>query len=134
MNKVLLGYFSHSPKTFNTAREVKEYDFLSKLNNCFILSPNIHLLFNKTSIYNQYAQLINVIDFLVVSAYNGTISRGSYYEVNQALEREIPVFELYPVGIGFKLKKVVAVDVIPANKITSYAKLTSVSLKNILYK
>jgi hypothetical protein len=133
MNKPLLGYFSHSTKTFNTAREVKEYEYISKLNNCFIISPNIHLFFKKTSIYNQYIQLINTIDFMVVSAYNGTIGRGSYYEIRQALEIKIPVFEIYPVGVGFKLRKVVSVDVLPVNNITSYAKLTAKSLKNIHY-
>jgi hypothetical protein len=133
MNKPLLGYFSHSTKTFNTAREVKEYEYISKLNNCFIISPNIHLFFKKTSIYNQYIQLINTIDFMVVSAYNGTIGRGSYYEIRQALEIKIPVFEIYPVGVGFKLRKVVSVDVLPVNNITSYAKLTAISLKNIHY-
>ncbi len=134
MNKPLLGYFSHSTKTFNTAREAREYDFLSQLDNCFIIAPNIHLFFKKTSIYNQYIQLIDIVDFMVVSAYNGTIGRGSYYEVRQALERKIPVFEIYPVGIRYKLRKVVAVDVLPVNNISSYAKLKSTSLKNFSYK
>lgn len=134
MNKPLLGYFSHSTKTFNTAREAREYDFLSKLHNCFIIAPNIHLLFKKTSIYNQYIQLIEIVDFMVVSNYNGTIGRGSYYEIRQALERKIPVYEIYPVGIGYKLRKVVAVYVLPVNNISSYAKLAAIPLKNILYK
>ena len=134
MNKPLFAFFSHSTKTFNTAREVKEYDFLNKLNNCFIISPNIHLFYKKTSIYNQYSQLIDIVDFMVVSAYNGTIGRSSYYEVRQALERKIPVFEIYPVGIGYKLRKVVAADVLPVNNISSYAKLKSTSLKNFSYK
>ena len=134
MNKPLLAYFSHSTKTFNTAREVKEYDFLSRLHNCFIIAPNIHLFYKKTSIYNQYSHLIDTIDFMVVSAYNGTIGRSSYYEVRQALEREIPVFEIYPVGIGYKLRKVVAADVLPVNNISSYAKLKYTSLKNFAYK
>jgi hypothetical protein len=86
------------------------------------------------SVYNQYQQLIDTVDFIVVSAYNGTIGRSSYYEVRQALERKIPVFEIYPVGIGFKLRKVVAVNVLPVNNISSYAKLTAIPLKNILYK
>lgn len=133
MNKPLLGYFSHSTKTFNTAREVKEYDYISKLHNCYIIAPNIHLYYKKTSIYNQYSQLINAIDFIIVSAYNGTIGRGCYYEIRQALEIKIPVFEIYPVGIGFKLRKVVAVEVLPINNISSYAKLTAISIKNILY-
>jgi hypothetical protein len=134
MRKPLLGYYSHSTKTFNTARELKEYDYISKLYNCFIISPNIHLVFKKMSVYNQYQQLIDTVDFMVVSAYNGTIGRSSYYEVRQALEREIPVFEIYPVGIGYKLRKVVAVDVLQVNNISSYAKLTSTSLKNFSYK
>lgn len=129
----LFGYFSHSTKTFNTAREVKEYNFLSKLHNCYIIAPNIHLFYKKTSVYNQYSQLINVVDFVIVSAYNGTINRGSYFEIRQALEIKIPVFEIYPVGIGFKLRKVVEVDVLPVNNISSYAKLTAISIKNILY-
>ena len=134
MNKPLLGYFSHSTKTFNTAREVKEYDYISKLYNCFIISPNIHLVFKKMSVYNQYQQLIDTVDFIVVSAYNGTIGRSSYYAVRQAFERKIPVFEIYPVGIGYKLRKVVAADVLPVNNISSYAKLKSTSLKNFSYK
>jgi len=133
MNKPLLGYFSHSTKTFNTAREVKEYNYISKLHNCYIIAPNIHLFYKKTSVYNQYSQLINVVDFVIVSAYNGAIGRGSYYEIRQALEIKIPVFEIYPVGVGFKLRKVVAVDVLPVNNISSYAKLTAISIKNILY-
>lgn len=134
MNKPLLGFFSHSTKTFNTPKEVKEYNFLSTLHNCYIIAPNIHLYYKKTSIYNQYSQLINVVDFIIVSAYNGTIGKNSYYETRQALERKIPVFEIYPVGIGFKLRKVVAVDVLPVNNISSYAKLTSISLKNFSNK
>ena len=134
MDKPLLGYFSHSTKTFNTAREVKEYDYISKLHNCYIIAPNIHLYYKKTSIYNQYSQLINTIDFIIVSAYNGTMGRSSYYEIRQALEIKIPVFEIYPVGVGFKLRKVVAVDVLPINNISSYAKLTAISLKNLPYK
>ncbi len=133
MNKPLLGYFSHSTKTFNTAREVKEYDYISKLYNCFVISPNIHLFFKKTSIYNQYLQLIDTVDFIVVSNFNGAIGRGSYFEVRQGLERKIPVFEIYPVGNGFKLRKVVAVKVLPVNNLTSYAKLQTVPLKNNLY-
>jgi hypothetical protein len=133
MNKPLLGYFSHSTKTFNTAREVKEYDYISKLYNCYIIAPNIHLFYKKTSIYNQYSQLINVVDFIIVSAYNGSICRSSYYEILQALQIKIPVFEIYPVGVGFKLRKVVAVEVLPVNNISSYAKLTAISIKNILY-
>lgn len=134
MNKPLLGYYSHSTKIFNTLKEVKEYDFISKLYNCFVIAPNIHLVFKKMSVYNQYQQLIDTVDFMVVSAHNGTIGRNSYYEIRQALERKIPVFEIYPVGIGFKLRKVVVVDVLPVNNISSYAKLTAISIKNILYK
>jgi hypothetical protein len=134
MNKPLLGYYSHSTKIFNTPREVKEYDFISGLHNCFVIAPNIHLSFKKTSIYNQYILLIDVIDFMIVSAYNGTIGRGSYYEVKQALESNIPVYEIYPVGIGFKLRIVVSADLLPASKNSSYAKLTSTSLKNFSYK
>ena len=134
MKKTLLGYYSHSTKIFNTAREVKEYEFISKLNNCFVIAPNIHLSFKKTSIYNQYILLIDIIDFMIVSAYNGVIGRGSYFEVKQALERGIPVYEICPVGIGFKLKIVVSADVLPASKISTYAKLTSTPIKNFLYK
>jgi hypothetical protein len=134
MIKPLLGYYSHSTKTFNTAREVKEYDYISKLYNCFVISPNIHLVFKKMSVYNQYQQLIDTVDFMVVSAYNGTIGRNSYYEARQALEIKIPVFEIYPVGIGFKLRKVVSLDLLPVNNISSYAKLTSISLKNFSNK
>lgn len=133
MNKPLFGFYSHSTKTFNTTREVNEYDFISKRYNCFIISPNIHLFFKKTSIYNQYIQLIDIVDFIVVSSFNGTIGRGSFYEVNQALGRNIPVFELYSVGRGFKTRKVVGVKVLPANNLTSYAKLETVPLKNNLY-
>jgi hypothetical protein len=134
MDKPLLGYFSHSTKTFNTQKEVKEYDYISKLHNCYIIAPNIHLYYKKTSIYNQYSELINVVDFIIVSAYNGTIGRNSYYEARQALEIKIPVFEIYPVGIGFKLRKVVSLDLLPVNNISSYAKLTSISLKNFSNK
>lgn len=134
MYKPLLGYFSHSTKIFNTAREAKEYDYISKLYDCFIISPNIHLVFKKMSVYNQYQQLIDTVDFVVVSAHNGTIGRGSYYEIRQALERKIPVFEIYPVGIGYKLRKVVSLDLLPVNNISSYAKLKSITLKNFLNK
>lgn len=131
MRKPLLGYYSHSSKTFNTSKEVNEYDYICKLHNCYVIAPNIHLFYKKTSVYNQYSQLINVVDFVIVSAYNGAISRCSYYEIRQALEIKIPVFEIYPVGVGFKLRKVVAVDVLPINNISSYAKLKAILLKNI---
>lgn len=134
MDKPILGYFSHSPKTFNTTKEMKEYVFISRLYNSFIISPNIHLVYKKMSVYNQYLQLIELIDFMVVSSLNGTISRGSYYEVKQSLERNIPVHEIYPVGNSFKIRKVIAVNLIPNNNISSYAKLATIPLKNILYK
>ena len=134
MDKPILGFFSHSPKTFNTTKEYKEYVFISRLYNSFIISPNIHLVYKKMSVYNQYLQLIELIDFMVVSSLNGTISRGSYYEVKQSLERNIPVHEIYPVGNSFKIRKVIAVNVIPNNNISSYAKLATIPLKNILYK
>lgn len=134
MNKPILGFYSHSPKTFNTPKEVKEYVFISRLYNSFIISPNIHLVYKKMSVYNQYLQLIDLIDFMVVSSLNGTIGRGSYYEVRQALERNIPVHETYPVGNSFKIRKVIAVNIIPNNNISSYAKLTTIPLKNIPYK
>ena len=134
MDKPILGYFSHSPKTFNTTKEFKEYVFISRLYNSFIIAPNIHLVYKKMSVYNQYLQLIELIDFMVVSSLNGTISRGSYYEVKQSLERNIPVHEIYPVGNSFKIRKVIAVNLIPNNNISSYAKLATIPLKNILYK
>ena len=134
MDKPILGFFSHSPKTFNTAKEYKEYVFISRLYNSFIISPNIHLVYKKMSVYNQYLQLIELIDFMVVSSLNGTIGRGSYYEVKQALERNIPVHEIYPVGNSFKIRKAIAVNIIPNNNISSFAKLATIPLKNILYK
>lgn len=134
MDKPILGFFSHSPKTFNTTKEMKEYVFISRLYNSFIISPNIHLVYKKMSVYNQYLQLIELIDFMVVSCLNGTISRGSYYEVKQSLERNIPVHEIYPVGNSFKIRKVIAVNVIPNNNISSYANLATIPLKNIPYK
>lgn len=134
MNKPILGYFSHSPKSFNTNKEVREYDFISRLYKCYVISPNIHLVYKKMSVYNQYLQLIELIDFMVVSSLNGTIGRGSYYEVRQALERNIPVHETYPVGNSFKIRKVIAANVLPDNNISSYAKLTTIPLKNISYK
>ncbi len=80
------------------------------------------LFFHQTStfyLYNHYLQLIDLIDFMVVCAYNGTIGRGSYYEIRQALEWKIAVYEFYPVDIGSKLRKVVSVDLLPVNKISS---------------
>jgi len=133
MNKPILGYFSHSPKLFNTEREVREYDFISQLYKSFIISPNIHLVYKKMSVYNQYFQLLEIIDFLVVSTFNGTIGRGSFYEVNQALERNIPVHEIYSVGKGYKIRKVIGVKELQDNNLTSYAKLTTIPLKNIPY-
>lgn len=134
MDKPILGYFSHSPKTFNTTKEFKEYVFICRLYNSFIIAPNIHLVYKKMSVYNQYLQLIELIDFMVVSSLNGTISRGSYYEVKQSLERNIPVHEIYPVGNSFKIRKVIAVNIIPNNNISSYAKIATIPLKNIPYK
>jgi hypothetical protein len=134
MNKPILGYFSHSPKSFNTEREVREYDFISRFYKSYIISPNIHLVYKKMSVYNQYFQLIDLVDFMIVSAFNGTIGRGSYYEVKQALERNIPIHEIYPIGQGFKIRKVVAVNLLPVNNITNYAKLLTIPLKNISYK
>lgn len=133
MNKPILGYFSHSPKSFNTEREVREYDFISRLYKSYIISPNIHLVYKKMSVYNQYFQLIDLVDFMVVSAFNGTIGRGSYYEVKQALERNIPIHEIYSVGKGYKIRKVIGVNELQDKNLTSYAKLITIPLKNIPY-
>ena len=130
MKKQLLGYYSHSKKTFNTLHEINEYTFIINRYNAFIVCPNKHLNFPSTNENNPHSKLIANIDYMIVSVYNGTIGRGSFNEVKQALERGIPVHEIFPVGRSFKIRSVIGIEVLHENNLFSYAKLVTEPLKN----
>lgn len=130
MKKQVIGYYSHSKKTFNTLNEINEYFFIKNRYNSFIICPNKHLYIPNTNEFNPHSKLITNIDFMVVSVYNGAIGIESFQEVKQALGRGIPVHEIYPVGRSFKIRNVIGIEILDEDNLYSYAKLITEPLKN----
>lgn len=136
MEKQVLGYYSHAKEKFNTKREADEYSFIYRTFRGFVIDPNKDLKTDNPFEANVNINLIYKINFMVVSATNGTIGRGSFYEVKQALLMQIPVYEIFSVGRGFKIRNVISLGVVSEKNHLRYAKLISSSnqLKNKKYK
>ena len=125
MNKQLLGYYSHNVKIHNTEKEKRELQFIKQRFDGFIINPYSDFKNSNPFEMNVNFRAIEKMNFLIVSSLNGTISRSSFYEVKQALEMGIPVYEIQAVARTYKIKKVVKLRVISERNLLAFAKLIS---------
>ena len=131
MEKQILGYYSHKRKIFKTEREKREQRFIENKFKGFIINPYSDLTAKNPFEWNVHFRAIDKMDFLIVSTLNGTVSRSSFYEVNQALERRIPVFEIQAVANTFIIKKVNKLIPVSNRNLSAFAKLVSRSLSMV---
>ena len=134
MRKQLLGFYSHHYKIFNTEEEKKQYNYIQQNFNGMIINPNTQLKEKNPFILNQYWQTIDIINFLVVSAYRKKLDRASYYEVKQCLYNRINVYEIYKAGKNYAIRKVVGLKVVNEENLSAYAVLVNAKVKKIATK
>jgi hypothetical protein len=134
MRKQLLGFYSHHYKIFNTEEEKKQYNYIQQNFNGMIINPNTQLKEKNPFILNQYWQTIDIINFLVVSAYRKKLDRASYYEVKQCLFNRINVYEIYKAGKNYAIRKVVGLKVVNEENLSAYAVLVNAKVKKIATK
>ena len=134
MEKHYLGFYSHNYKIFNTSAEILQYELITRNFKGFVINPNKHLSDKNPFVLNQYWQVINKIDFLVVTPFHNKIDRASYYEVKQSLARRIPVFELVKKQNSYSITKVIGIEVINEKNLSAYAKLITDSRVTHLIK
>lgn len=131
MTKQILGFYSHHFKIFNTEEEMKQYNWIQQNFNGMVINPNTQLKEKNPFILNQYWQTINLINFLVVSAYRKKIDRASYYEAKQCLLNRINVYEIYKAGKTYAIRKVVGLKVVNEKNLTAYALLVNAKVKTL---
>jgi hypothetical protein len=134
MEKQILGYYSHNVKIHKTEREKREIRFIGQRFKGFVVNPYSDLKGKNPYEMNVNFRAIERMNFLIVSALNGTISRSSYYEVKQALEMRIPVFEIQAVANTFKIKRVVKLVTVSERNLSAFGKLVSMPSTNIELK
>jgi hypothetical protein len=134
MRKQILGFYSHHYKIFNTEEEKKQYNYIQQNFNGMIINPNTQLKEKNPFILNQYWQTIDIINFLVVSAYRKKLDRASYYEVKQCLFNRINVYEIYKAGKTYAIRKVVGLKVVNEENLSAYAVLVNAKVKKIATK
>jgi hypothetical protein len=86
----MLGYHSHSTKTYNTEIEKEEQAFLESLFFGQILCPNKNI--TKATDSKHYQDIVKKVDCLFVSEINGFLGKGSFGECLAALKNNVPVF------------------------------------------
>ena len=131
MRKQILGFYSHHFKIFNTEEEKKQYNYIQQNFNGMIINPNTQLKEKNPFILNQYWQTIDIINFLVVSAYRKKIDRASYFEVKQCLLNRINVYEIFKAGKAYAIRKVVGLKVVNEDNLSAYAVLVNAKVKKI---
>lgn len=130
MERQILGYYSHNVKIHKTEREQRELRFIEQRFKGLIVNPYSDLKGMNPYEMNLNFRAIETMDYLVVSNHNGTISRSSFFEVKQALEMRIPVFEIQPVANTFRIRKVNRVTPVSERNLSAYAKLESLPFIN----
>lgn len=121
----IIGYYSHNQRKYNTKREEVEYNFIRNSFDAFVVCPNKDLHTDNPEEMNVNYNVLLKIHFLVISATNGLISRTSFWEVKQALSRDIPIYELFAVGKSFKFRRVIGLKKVNEDNYVKYAKLYS---------
>lgn len=134
MEKQILGYYSHNIKIYRTEREKREFQFIEQRFKGFVINPYSDLKSKNPFEMNVHFRAIEKMDYLIVSTHNGTISRSTYYEVKQALEMKIPVFEIQPVSSTFRIRKVKKVTPNTVNSLSAFAKIESLPFLNYQLK
>lgn len=120
-----LGFYSHNFKIFNTLEESKQHNWIRQNFRGFVINPNVDLTIKNPFVLNQYWQIIENINFLVVSAYRKKIDRASYYEVKQSLLNRINVYELFKAGKTYSIRKVIGLKVVNEKNLSAYAVLVN---------
>lgn len=134
MEKQILGYYSHNIKIYRTEREKREFRFIEQRFKGFVVNPYSDLKGNNPFEMNVHFRAIEKMNYLIVSPHNGSISRSTYFEVKQALEMKIPVFEIQPVASTFRIRKVKKVTPITVNNLSAFAKIESLPFLNYQLK
>lgn len=125
-----VGFYSHNFKIFNTIEESKQYNWINQNFRGLVINPNVDLKEKNPFILNQYWQIIERINFLVVSAYRKKIDRASYYEVKQSLLNRIAVYELFKTGKTYSIRKVIGLKVVNEENLSAYAVLVNSKIQN----
>jgi hypothetical protein len=131
MSIKISGFYSHNFKIFNTLEELEQYNWIQKNFKGFVINPNVHLIEKNPFVLNQYWQIIDRINFLVVSAYRNKIDRASFYEVKQSLLNGINIYELFKAGNSYSIRKVVGLKVVNEKNLSAYAVLINPKTKSI---
>ena len=134
MTKQILGFYSHHFKIFNTEEETKQYNYIQQNFNGMVINPNTQLKEKNPFILNQYWRTIDIINYLVVSAYRKKIDRASYYEAKQCLLNRINVYEIYKTGKTYAIRKVVGLKVVNEKNLSTYAVLVNTKIKSLATK
>ena len=100
----MLGYHSHSTKTYNTETEIQEQQFLESVFFGQVLCPNKNI--TKASDSKHYQDIVKKVDCLFVSEINGFLGKGSFGECLAALKNNVPVFVIKKEGDKMILEKV----------------------------
>lgn len=131
MTKQILGFYSHHFKIFDTLEETKQYNYIQQKFNGMVINPNTQLKEKNPLILNQYYEIIDIVNFLVVSAYRKKIDRATFYEIKQSLLNRINVYEIYKAGKTYAIRKVVGLKVVNEDNLSAYAVLINAKVKKI---
>ncbi len=134
MRNQILGFYSHHFKIFNTEEETKQYNYIQQNFSGMVINPNTQLKEKNPFILNQYWQTIDIINFLVVSAYRKKIDRATFYEIKQSLLNRINVYEIYKAGKTYAIRKVVGLKVVNEDNLSAYAILVNAKIKSVATK
>lgn len=126
--KQIIGYYSHSRKKFNTKQEAIEHEFIKNSFNAFVVCPNKDLHTENPLEMNLNYYFLFKIHFLVVSGTSGLISKTSFWEVKQAITRNIPIYELFRVGKTFEFRRVVGLKIVNEDSDVKFGKLSTRAL------
>ena len=84
------AYFAHNKRKYNTPEEAEELIFIQKLFKGDVICPNLNL--GDLGKIERYLEVIQTVDCIYASEYQGYIGRGVFEECTFALENNINVF------------------------------------------
>ena len=124
--KYQLAYYAHSIKKYNTEQETLEYQFAKDMFHGFVICPNKHM--EDVRIIEPYLDIVERVDVVYASEYNGCVGMGVFKECERALKFGIPVFVIKPSGVTFELEELISVDRIENGSLIMFGKLVSKKL------
>lgn len=101
-------YFAHSKRIYNTKEESTMLDFLRK-NFTKVICPNKDI--GELGSIEPYLKIVDTCKYVVAHEYQGSIGKGVFSEIKNALSKNIPVLALRKGTIGYKLCKVKNIEI-----------------------